>query len=1185
MSILVVEDERIIARDIENVLRQAGYIVPSVASSGEEAIALAGMVQPDLVLMDIVLRGEMDGIEAAGKIRSQYGIPVIYLTAYADQPILERARDTEPIGYVLKPFHDKELLANIEMTMHQYTAQRQRSEEALHTSEERFSSSFQFAPIGMFLMAQDGHILKVNQALCTILGYSNSELVGGKLSDFTCPEDTDENYDAMRRLLAGEIHTHQVEKRFIHKLGMDVLTSLNASLVRDHKGSPLYFIMQAQDITESKRAEDALRASEEKFRQLVTSAPDAVFGVDQNGKIMFANAEATKLLGYSYEEFIGKEVETLVPSAKQGGHFKQRMEFIANPHARPMGTGLEIAALRKDGNEVPVDINLGYFETDSDVLVIAFVRDITERKRAEDAIRVSEASLKKAEKLAHLGHWEYLLQNNELYWSDEIYRIFEIDPTQFKPSYPLFLDMIHPEDRDFVDNSYTSSVENRLPYSIDHRLLMLDGRVKYVHEQCETYYDEQNNPLRSIGTVQDITERKLAETRILALNRLYVTISQINKVIVHAKDEKTLFRGICNVAIEYGNYRLAWISKVEGLEARPIVSSGSEGDYLDLIRVDVQDTELGQGPTGTAIREGRCVTIQDVATDPRMAPWREEALQRGYRSTAAVPIHQNNRIIGALTVHAPVVNGFSPDDEDLLNQIGMDISFALDSIDAEKERKEAETAMRKRLKEITALYAIQHDRGLDLPADILCKRIIKHLEAGMQYPEIAVPVLKLDGKRYKNDAWHKGLSHRIHAPISYRGKIRGEVSVYYTEDKPFILPEEQNLLDAVAEGMRLWLERTQARDDLNRQMEQLRALRGIDQAIVSTMDLNSILELLADEVVLQLNTDAAAILLLDEEDESLTFAVGKGLHTDALQYSRVKIGEGLAGKAALEQRTIYERMSGWGTGVLGRALARENFVSYYGVPLIANERLRGVLEIFHRTTLSADYEWLNLMESLAKQAAIAIDKAQLFKELESSNQRLALAYDTTLEGWSRALDLRDKETEGHTRRVTEMTIQLSRKFGFTEEKILQIRRGALLHDIGKMGIPDAILLKPDKLTDNEWMTMRKHPEYAYELLLPIEFLRPSLDIPYCHHEKWDGSGYPRGLAREEIPLEARIFAVVDVWDALTSERPYRAAWSTKKTIEYIQSQSGTHFDPQVVDVFLEFVTDLASVNNDSVPSQ
>ena len=156
------------------------------------------------------------------------------------------------------------------------------------------------------------------------------------------------------------------------------------------------------------------------------------------------------------------------------------------------------------------------------------------------------------------------------------------------------------------------------------------------------------------------------------------------------------------------------------------------------------------------------------------------------------------------------------------------------------------------------------------------------------------------------------------------------------------------------------------------------------------------------------------------------------------------------------------------------------------------------------------------------------------------------AYDTTIEGWSRALNLRDKETEGHTRRVTEMTLTLARRFGFTEEDLLHLRRGALLHDIGKMGVPDNILLKPEPLTEEEWIIMRKHPQYAYDLLKPIAFLGSALDIPYCHHEKWDGTGYPRGLRGEEIPLAARLFAVVDVWDALTSDRPYRPPGLRKK---------------------------------------
>lgn len=183
-------------------------------------------------------------------------------------------------------------------------------------------------------------------------------------------------------------------------------------------------------------------------------------------------------------------------------------------------------------------------------------------------------------------------------------------------------------------------------------------------------------------------------------------------------------------------------------------------------------------------------------------------------------------------------------------------------------------------------------------------------------------------------------------------------------------------------------------------------------------------------------------------------------------------------------------------------------------------------------------------------------------------RELADAYDRTIEGWSRALDLRDKETEGHSQRVTQMTIRLARKMGLSEQDIIYIRRGALLHDIGKVGIPDAILLKPGPLDDEEWIIMKRHPQLAFDLLSPIQFLQPSLDIPYCHHEKWDGTGYPRGLSGLDIPLAARLFCIVDVWDALKSDRPYRKGWSDEKIIEHVKSLSGAHFEPAVVDLFL-----------------
>ncbi|NTV64469.1 MAG: HD domain-containing protein, partial [Oscillochloris sp.] len=250
---------------------------------------------------------------------------------------------------------------------------------------------------------------------------------------------------------------------------------------------------------------------------------------------------------------------------------------------------------------------------------------------------------------------------------------------------------------------------------------------------------------------------------------------------------------------------------------------------------------------------------------------------------------------------------------------------------------------------------------------------------------------------------------------------------------------------------------------------------------------------------------------------------------------------------------------------------QEEVRMYHGVPMIAKGQVIGVLEVMHRRSFRTSPEWVEFLEAVATQAAIAIDNGQLFEGLQHANREIVTAYDATIEGWSRALDLRDKETEGHSQRVTELTLRLARQLGISEAELVHIRRGALLHDIGKMGIPDQILLKPGKLSPEEWEIMARHPGYARDLLQPIAYLRPALDIPYCHHEKWDGSGYPRGLRGTDIPFAARIFAVVDVWDALTNDRPYRLAWTVERTLQLIRAERGHHFDPVVVDVFLALI--------------
>ncbi len=229
------------------------------------------------------------------------------------------------------------------------------------------------------------------------------------------------------------------------------------------------------------------------------------------------------------------------------------------------------------------------------------------------------------------------------------------------------------------------------------------------------------------------------------------------------------------------------------------------------------------------------------------------------------------------------------------------------------------------------------------------------------------------------------------------------------------------------------------------------------------------------------------------------------------------------------------------------------------------------MEVYFRQPHQADADWLEFLNMLGQQAAIAIDNGELMNSLQKTNMDLLNAYDATLKGWVDALDIRDKETEGHTQRVTELSITLARQAGIEEKDMIHFERGALLHDIGKVAISDVILRKPGPLTDEEWVIMHTHPMIAHELLSKSKYLLPALDIPYCHHEKWDGSGYPRGLKGEEIPLAARVFAIIDVWDALTSDRPYRKAWTHKKALAHIQRQSGTHFDPQVVETFLAFI--------------
>ena len=363
-------------------------------------------------------------------------------------------------------------------------------------------------------------------------------------------------------------------------------------------------------------------------------------------------------------------------------------------------------------------------------------------------------------------------------------------------------------------------------------------------------------------------------------------------------------------------------------------------------------------------------------------------------------------------------------------------------------------------------------------------------------------------------------------------------------------------------------ERRQAEQRLSTQLERLDVLHQIDGIITSPVELREKLCDILEITRIQLDMDAASLWRYDNsagqlyslytwqitQAASLFLAAHPNMQPTSLNHLR---------RRATSGETILQ------TFRPPLEINHQTWHTYLAIPLQTSREVLGICEVFWQQPRQLDAEYIAFLHAIASQIAIAIQDAELLEGLRQSNLELQRTYDATLEGWAMALELREKETSQHTYRVTQMTVVLARFMGLTPEQLVHIRRGALLHDIGKMAIPDHVLLKPGPLNDEEREIMRKHPEYALNMLESIPFLERAIEIPYAHHERWDGSGYPRRLQGTAIPAAARLFAVVDVWDALLSDRPYRKAWAEEKTLRYLREQSGILFDPQAVTAFLQ----------------
>lgn len=349
--------------------------------------------------------------------------------------------------------------------------------------------------------------------------------------------------------------------------------------------------------------------------------------------------------------------------------------------------------------------------------------------------------------------------------------------------------------------------------------------------------------------------------------------------------------------------------------------------------------------------------------------------------------------------------------------------------------------------------------------------------------------------------------------------------------------------------------------------QEVESIVAMAKALRTAISFADVLDAILDQVVKFLRAGGASFVMKDEltGDGIKIASRGQG---EGSPGRRIPAGQGISGWV-INTGKVYITNDLQGDGLM---YFKDNIIgltALVSMPLSVEDKIIGSLQVARSEAFTA--EDIQLLIAISDMAASAIHRAYLYQKGEEQAKELTEAYEATLMGWSEAMELRDRETRGHSNRVVDKSVSLARRLRIPEEDIVQLRRGSLLHDIGKMGIPDSILLKPGPLSDDEWRTMKKHPVMAFQMLAGVPYLKQALDVPLYHHERWDGKGYPYGLREKQIPILARIFAVVDVWDALTTDRPYRPGWSQLEAMEYIEQQANKHFDPEVVNAFLDMM--------------
>ncbi len=1017
---------------------------------------------------------------------------------------------------------------------------RQRAGGVLRSSEAQFRAFIENAPVAIGI-SRDGKTFYANSRFLKMFGYADTrELYGHSLLEQVAPSARGEIIERVRRRARGEPAPLEYETIGLRRDGAEFPFAVGVSNIRVPDGEVTIGFFT--DITERRQVEQALRESEQRFRSFVEQSTEGFALIDEHGAVVEWNPAQEKMTGLLRDRIVGSPFwqvlqEMLPPAERTPERYERNQRTILDAlrtgqsfifgqtrEAEGVGPGGERRVFQQA--VFPIKTNRGY-------RIGSVSRDITERKRAEEEVRASQEKYRLLVENATVG---IIVAQDGLvkYANPEALGFAGFSPEELasKP----FLELIHPDDQEVTFEYYLQFLRGEeTPPSHEFRIIDKHGQTKWL-ESNAVLVTWEGSPA-TLNFLQDVTQRRHAEAerqrhveQMTALNEVALAVQQ------HLDTDK-LYQAACVELRRFGAAASVF-HITDDNQLRHVYTSMEDELLADYVRhfdgpidfaLPVSALPDGRMPTGVNVLDAETLreVLKAASLDQHpLVDWLLRYIQNARMLVA--PLTQNDEAVGVLTVVGDALNEI---DEPAVALFARQMSSAL-------EHAQLFTAESQRRAELDALLALSTElreaQGADEVLGRALRRAMQTLRAeagfvgfyrsdegnfkitlaeGLVEPsagltfgiEGGIGSVVFRGRQpystpdYQSDPNRLNLGSSgqvgpaIFVPLQSEVEILGVLMVARQrapDANPFS-PSEVHLLSTIGEMIGNTLRRARLFDDAQRRLEQTQALHSIDMVITSSLDLRLTLSVFLDETTTRLHVDAADILLRNPHLQTLEYAAGRGFQSNALKQTRLRLGEGIAGRVALERQIISIRDLAKEPSSLTRAplLATEKFVSYIGVPLIAKGDIQGVLEIFHRTRIEPDEEWLEFLNALATQAAIAIDSAMLYSDLQRSNTELMLAYDATIQGWSQALDLRDRETHGQTERVAEMTVRLARAVGIAEPAIVHIRRGALLHDIGKMGVPDAILLKPTRLINSEWQKMRRHPVIGEQILAPVTLER------------------------------------------------------------------------------------------------